>query len=504
MRAPSVDRQPPGMPVDRGAPGTPVGRRAARGRRHPALAIALAGLLVASLSHAQPTPGGPQQQGAQPSPPAPPAPPAQPGQAPAGEAAPSTPEEAKKRAEEHFSRGLAFYEKSAWDPALAEFLASRTLYPTRSATKNAALCLRALSRYDESLEMFEALLREFPDLADADRTQAQQAVAELTGLVGNVELRGVPVGATVSVDARPVSSQVTQGRVTERVSAGARTVRVFKDGFAPFETRPVVLAGRTVVVEVELQPLRRLADGTWGKDPDLELAPKPPPPAPPPSGRVYVELDAAGALTSSMGGVVEDGGGIGGGGLAALHGGYELPSGIGFGVTLGGLMLAQSYDGRPFQVAPRGEARLDGSVDESLRLRGAFFGGHAGLHLGERFPGLIRLGVGALVGSASDERSGTFADAVGNQFQSGTIEGSGTASFLYVAPEARFGYRFAGRFEATVGIAGYVLIGLGKAEFGNDRLFPAGGGAASYGVDEELTGSVIIVLAPGLGLRADF
>jgi hypothetical protein len=472
---------------------TELFRRGAQQRRRSptALAAALAcAALAPRAAHAQPAPGDPPAQAAP--------------QAPPGEAAAATPEEAKKRAEEHFARGLGFYEKSAWDPALAEFLASRTLYPTRSATKNAALCLRALSRYDEALDMFEALLREFPDLSDADRSAAQQSVSELSGMVGSVELRGVPIGASVTVDARAVSSTVTAGRVTERVSAGARIVRVFKDGFAPFEARPVVLAGRTVVVEVKLQALRRLADGTWGKDPLPDLAPKPPPPPPPaPPGRVVVELDLAGALTSSMGGVVDGGSGIGGGGLAALHAGYELASGIGFGITLGGLMVSQSYDGRPKSVTPRGEATLDGTVDESLRLRGALLGGHAGLHLGDRFPGLIRLGVGALVGSAADERSGTFADAAGNRFASGILEHSDSATFLYIAPEARFGYRFANRFEVSAGIAGYVLVGLGAAEWENDQLFAAGNGAASFET-EELTGSVIVVLAPGLGFRADF
>jgi hypothetical protein len=166
-------------------------------------------------------------------------------------------------------------------------------------------------------------------------------------------------------------------------------------------------------------------------------------------------------------------------------------------------MVSQSYDDRAASVTPRGEATLEGTVDESLRLRGALLGGSAGLHLGDRFPGLIRLGVGALVGSAANERSGTFVDAGGQQFASGVLDHSDSATFLYIAPEARFGYRFAGQFEVSAGIAGYVLVGLGAAQWDNDQLFAAGNGAASF-EDEDLTGSVIVVLAPGIGLRADF
>ncbi|MCA9619893.1 MAG: PEGA domain-containing protein, partial [Myxococcales bacterium] len=69
--------------------------------------------------------------------------------------------ETKELAKVHFKRGLKLLREEAWSPALAEFLQSRELFPTRVATNNAGIALRKLQRYDEALDMFETLLRDF-------------------------------------------------------------------------------------------------------------------------------------------------------------------------------------------------------------------------------------------------------------------------------------------------------------------------------------------------------
>src|SRR5262245_61760806 len=67
-------------------------------------------------------------------------------------------EDRKARAKEHFDRGVELSSKGSVEAALAEFLESRRLFPTRSATYNAASCLRSLERTVEALETYEALL----------------------------------------------------------------------------------------------------------------------------------------------------------------------------------------------------------------------------------------------------------------------------------------------------------------------------------------------------------
>src|SRR5262249_56383749 len=106
----------------------------------------------------------------------------------------------KDEAREHFQTAIALFEEEAWDGALVEFLRSRAIYPTRAATKDAGLCLRKLHRYDEALDMFEALLREFPNLPPEDKSLAAKAVQDLASLVGKIGLAGAEPGASVVID----------------------------------------------------------------------------------------------------------------------------------------------------------------------------------------------------------------------------------------------------------------------------------------------------------------
>jgi hypothetical protein len=183
--------------------------------------------------------------------------PAETAPAPGGaEAAPTeteVSEAVKQEARVHFQKGLALLREEAWGPALAEFMLSRELFPTRAATNNAAIALRRLQRYDEALDMFEALLREFTNLPANERTAAQRAIVELKGLVGTIEIVGAEPGSTISIGGQ------TRGEyppVTPlRVPAGTHIVRVFKEGFEAFEGRAEVAGGVTVTLDAKMRKL---------------------------------------------------------------------------------------------------------------------------------------------------------------------------------------------------------------------------------------------------------
>src|SRR5262245_60466424 len=136
--------------------------------------LAAAGLLVVAVA---------RESLAQAPPPEPPAP----------EAAPDS----KAEARAHFDRGVELARQTSWAAALAEFLASRERFPTKSATSNAIICLRELGRYDEALVLSQAYLREFPDLSAQEKAQAQRQLVELGALVGTIELEGAEPGATI-------------------------------------------------------------------------------------------------------------------------------------------------------------------------------------------------------------------------------------------------------------------------------------------------------------------
>ena len=92
------------------------------------------------------------------------------------------------------------------------------------ATKNAAICLRKVGRFDEALDLFEALLRDFPDLAQSDRELAEREVRELEASVGTLQLVDAPAGASVGVDG--VDRGRTPLAAPLRVAAGAHVVKV--------------------------------------------------------------------------------------------------------------------------------------------------------------------------------------------------------------------------------------------------------------------------------------
>jgi hypothetical protein len=174
-----------------------------------------------------------------------------PAPAPAVGADAATTEAARAR----FNRGMERLQQKAWDAALSEFVESRRILPTKSATQNMAVCLRELQRYDEALEALEGLLREFPNLSDDDRSAVARELADVRSHVGSIDVRTVDVGAQVIINGRARGTTPLSAPV--RVSAGSHYVRVFKDGYAPFETRLQVAAEASLPVTVQLSPLRQ-------------------------------------------------------------------------------------------------------------------------------------------------------------------------------------------------------------------------------------------------------
>ncbi len=206
-----------------------------RRRRGPAAVVLIALLLLSSQALAQPEgppDGAPHDPPKETPPPKEVSPDAAPPQA--------SEEDRKLEAKQRFRKGIELIKEKAWAEALAEFLASRKLYPTRVATFNAAVVYRELARYAESLETYEALMRDYPDMAEADMAEVRKAVTELRGRVGSIEIDQAEPGAQIVIDGTMRGTYPPPGYL--RVSAGSHIVRLVKDGFEPFETR-VDLAG---------------------------------------------------------------------------------------------------------------------------------------------------------------------------------------------------------------------------------------------------------------------
>ncbi|HEY8077107.1 MAG TPA: PEGA domain-containing protein, partial [Labilithrix sp.] len=174
---------------------------------------------------------------------------AQPSSAP-----PTAPDPRRELARTLFESGLGHYDRAEWSAALADFLKSREIFPTRTATENAAVCLRKEGRYDEALDLLEELLRTYSDLSPAERTFAEKQIGELRGSVGSIELTNSEPAASIVIDGRargtypPLSGAL-------RVPAGTRVVRVYKEGFVPLELRVDVPGRQSVTIDARLTPI---------------------------------------------------------------------------------------------------------------------------------------------------------------------------------------------------------------------------------------------------------
>ncbi len=204
--------------------------------------LALAALFVAAPVMAQPKGGGkakPPETAPEPPPPPP---------DPAVVAEQTAKEEAKK----HFEQGLALFDRGSLDAAYPEFEKSISIFPTRAAIKNAALCLRKLNRFAEAVEMNERLLN-MPNVSEEEKGIANAELAQLRPVVGNIIIDGVQPGATVTIDGKPEGTTPLKGPL--HVAVGTRVIRILKAGFETFEQRVEAPGGKEITVRAVLAPL---------------------------------------------------------------------------------------------------------------------------------------------------------------------------------------------------------------------------------------------------------
>ncbi|KYF59369.1 hypothetical protein BE04_50070 [Sorangium cellulosum] len=149
----------------------------------------------------------------------------------------------------HFEKGVARFDRQEYREALEEFRKSLGHKKTRNAMGYVASCLKQLGQYDDALEHYETMRREYPKLPLRTEVMVAADMAELAGLVGTLVLRGdVPAGASLFIDDR------FRGRLPLdeplRLSAGSRAVRVEKEGFTPIARTVEFQGGRENVVEL--------------------------------------------------------------------------------------------------------------------------------------------------------------------------------------------------------------------------------------------------------------
>lgn len=175
--------------------------------------------------------------------------------APAADAPPpDDPEKRKEEAKVRFQRGLELVQNESWDAALAEFLASRKLFPTRVALKNAALSLRQLKRSVEALSMYNELVATFGgSIPPEERKTIDDAIAQLKLAVGEVAIDSDQPGSTVVIDGQQQAGVTPMAAIG--VNAGTHSVRISKEGYEAFEAQVLVAGGQRETVHGKLKAL---------------------------------------------------------------------------------------------------------------------------------------------------------------------------------------------------------------------------------------------------------
>ena len=332
-----------------------------------------------------------------------------------------------------------------------------------------------------------------PILVHIEHNQVTPLTLAAQELSAAIRVEPAPMSASVAIDAVTVGRGIWEGRLP----AGSHKVEVTAQGFLP-EVRQVRLArGDRPVIIVALQ--RDPSSPFWRK--------------PPRQSRFTLEFGEAVLLVPTFGGGVagECTGtcslGVGTGGAFTLHGGYERGSGLGFGVTAGALTATQASMGRATTVKP---VRLDEDkavANDSLALRGFFAGAWAGFTFDGALPVHLRLGAGGLFGSLSDMRTGTVQTRKEASRPFGPATEIHAARFFVLTPEVRVGLPLGRHAELNAGLAAPILIAASRPKWSEAHAINLGSdgyGTFVGGAAGRLSGSVLIMVAPGVGARYDF
>jgi hypothetical protein len=442
--------------------------------------------------------------------------------APVAPAAPPTPDAAtKEHARQLFDTGNARLSAGETEAALSAFLESRTLFPTRGNTLNAALLLHRLGRHDEALELFLSLSKDFTQSA-SEKEQVDGEIARLKELTGRLEVTTEP-GATIAVDGRTRGAAPLGEPLI--VLSGRRAVRVTAPGRAPFETTVLVYATQTARVTAPLEP-----EGPV--QPSPAPPPVPPPPVPqttPPGGdaptepqsgahvstgpNVVLGVSVGPAIGTGFGGPLADSCGAGCsthapfGVFGIARGGLRLASGFDLSLEIGWTRLSGRYEGRDDVLVPQGSGPQEGTATDSITWSGTLVGAHGGWSRGEHVTFRLGLGAGIAFASVTDHRQGQYpvTPPTGAPYVAYVDdEHTAKAHYLYVTPEIGVGFLLSSAVELHADLGVFTAIALTEPLYnGSEGVVVKnanGDSELAYLKDEALTGTPFFVFVPQLGI----
>jgi hypothetical protein len=158
-------------------------------------------------------------------------------------------------AKRHFTNGVHMFEDRNFAGALVEFEASYQRNPTAVALQNIAVCQKGLFRYADAIATLERMLRDFSaQLSPDDKKAAEDAIRDMSALIGTVLLKVTPADAKVSINEAPLSAEAMKKPV--RLAAGEYRIAAEAPGYARQEKLVTVVSGQNEhPIELTLSPL---------------------------------------------------------------------------------------------------------------------------------------------------------------------------------------------------------------------------------------------------------
>jgi hypothetical protein len=168
-------------------------------------------------------------------------------------------QEPREKARQLIDEGVAKYDAGDYHAALDKFRAAYQTFPSPKIMLNIGSALRRLGREAEAADIYTRFLSEAAQRSDIDderKRAAREALAELTPRLARLRMQAQPIGATLTLDGKPVTS-TTGGFIY--VAPGTHTVGAISPDYAAKSIVIEIAANEEKKVELMLQAVAQVS-----------------------------------------------------------------------------------------------------------------------------------------------------------------------------------------------------------------------------------------------------
>lgn len=318
-----------------------------------------------------------------------------------------------------------------------------------------------------------------------------RATIELERLESHLIVNPTPANAVVTLD----GVDVGQGAWEGKVRVGRHRVDVNAPRFLPWSREWPLARGESH----RLQPVLE-RDASWTRD----------------RWRFVVDAAVAGGISPSLGGTVLADGcsspcstSLPIAGASTLMAGVRFGAGFGAGVEGGALVITASARERDSTVMPVNLPPSTGRTQDDITAFAWLLGARAFWQSKGTWRWGASLGAGGAFGRATLTREGAFATGSGSPdpgvpFSVPSLTERASLAYLYVQPEGRISYSLGDRWQIFGSARVLTLFAIERPRTAGEWSVVAGPHGLARTSEETLLGSIVVLVMPGIGVRAEF